>query len=82
MTWKASLRFTRARLVGYHTMADDLIGIADNPKADAAAVNRDRLKVDTRKWPLSKALPKIYGDKLEAFTQVQAVDANREPIRT
>jgi len=27
-------------------------------------VARDRLRVDTRKWLLSKALPKIYGDKL------------------
>jgi hypothetical protein len=26
---------------------------------------RDRLRVDTRKWLLSKALPKIYGDKVE-----------------
>jgi hypothetical protein len=25
-----------------------------------------RLQVDTRKWLLSKALPKIYGDKLTA----------------
>ena len=56
----------RARLVGYHTMADDIIEIADNPETDAASVQRDRLKVDTRKWLLSKALPKIYGDKLTA----------------
>jgi hypothetical protein len=59
-------QYARARLVGYHTMADDLVEIADNPATDAVAVNRDRLKVDTRKWLLSKALPKIYGDKLTA----------------
>lgn len=58
--------YARARLVGYHTMADDIIEIADNPERDAAAVNRDRFKVDTRKWLLSKALPMIYGDKLTA----------------
>ena len=29
-------------------------------------MNRDRLRVDPRKWLLSKALPKIYGDKLTA----------------
>ena len=51
-------------------MADELIEIADNPETEAAAVNRDRLKVDTRKWLLSKALPKLYGDKL-------AIDAAR-----
>lgn len=27
-------------------------------------VNRSKLRVDTRKWLLSKALPKIFGDKL------------------
>ena len=28
-------------------------------------VQRSRLRVDTRKWLLSKALPKVYGDKLQ-----------------
>jgi hypothetical protein len=27
-------------------------------------LQRSRLRVDTRKWLLSKALPKVYGDKL------------------
>jgi hypothetical protein len=29
------------------------------------ALERTRIRLDTRKWLLSKALPKIYGDKLE-----------------
>ena len=28
-------------------------------------IRHRRLQVDTRKWALSKALPKIYGGKLE-----------------
>ena len=28
-------------------------------------IQHRRLQVDTRKWALSKALPKIYSDKLE-----------------
>jgi len=28
-------------------------------------IGRSRLRVDTRKWYLSKVLPKIYGDKLQ-----------------
>jgi hypothetical protein len=36
-------------------------------------INRDRLRVDTRKWILSKMNPKKYGDKLE-------VDAHTENI--
>jgi len=27
-------------------------------------VQRSRLRIETRKWILSKALPKIYGDKV------------------
>lgn len=33
-------------------------------KVDHDAVQRARLKIDTKKWLLSKALPKIYGDKV------------------
>ena len=33
---------------------------------DNTAVARNRLRVDSRKWMLSKMLPKIYGDKIEA----------------
>jgi hypothetical protein len=71
-------QYARAREVGYQRMADDLVDIADGKRVDwvAAAgdaesadgpkdaVQRDRLRVDTRKWLLSKALPKIYGDKV------------------
>ena len=74
--------YARARLVGYHTMADDLIEIADDGTNDFVEKERpdgtkhtafdgehvqgSRLRVDTRKWLLSRALPKIYGDKLTA----------------
>ncbi len=33
-------------------------------RMDATAVARNRLRVDSRKWYLSKVLPKVYGDKL------------------
>lgn len=33
---------------------------------DATAVARNRLRVDARKWLLSKLVPKKYGDKLQA----------------
>ena len=55
-----STQYARAREIGYQSMADDLTEIADAKDGDPA---RDRLRVDTRKWLLSKALPKIYGDK-------------------
>ena len=45
---------------------------------DSTAVARNRLRVDTRKWMLSKMLPKVYGDKLETTLQ----GANGGPIET
>jgi hypothetical protein len=54
-------KYARARELGYQKMADDLVDIAD----ESGDPNRNRLRVDTRKWLLSKALPKIYGDRLE-----------------
>lgn len=34
-------------------------------KSDNTAVNRDKLRVETRKWAMNKLLPKIFGDKVE-----------------
>lgn len=73
-------QYARAREIGYHAMADELIEIADDGTNDwmerqgddGAAhvingehVQRSRLRLDTRKWLLSKALPKVYGEKLQ-----------------
>lgn len=70
-----SNQYARARETGYAVMADELIEIADdgrndtykdeegNEKPAIDVIARSRLRVDTRKWLLSKALPKIYGDK-------------------
>lgn len=55
-------QYAKARETGYRLMADDLTEIADDKSGDPA---RDRLRLDTRKWLLSKALPKVYGDKLQ-----------------
>lgn len=73
-------QYAKAREVGYHAMADELVEIADDGKNDwmerqdedeqrtyvlnGEHVQRSRLRLDTRKWLLSKALPKIYGDKI------------------
>ena len=58
--------YTRAREARADIIADEIIQIADNCKGeDNVAVQRDRLKVDTRKWLLSKLMPKRYGDRIE-----------------
>jgi hypothetical protein len=76
-----AVRYTRAREIGYHSMADEIFDIADDGRNDWMErtnartgetdqvpnhenINRSRLRVDSRKWFLSKVLPKIYGDKL------------------
>lgn len=70
-------RYARAREAGLAMMADDTLEIADdgsndtyvdsdgNKRTDHDVVARSRLRVDTRKWLLSKLLPKTYGDKLD-----------------
>lgn len=70
-------------------MADELLEIADDgsndttknkageDSLDAEWMARSRLRVDTRKWLLSKALPKIYGDK----TAIVGGSEEDEPVR-
>jgi hypothetical protein len=74
-------QYARAREAGYQKLADEMLEIADDSSRDLIeretrdggrilTVNHDhiaraRLRVDTRKWILSKMLPKIYGDKLQ-----------------
>lgn len=91
-----SAQYEKARLAGYGRMADELLDIADDGTNDyvererengtkhvvfdSEHVQRSRLRVDTRKWLLSKALPKVYGDKIETTNKVQAVDENGKPL--
>ncbi len=54
--------YARAREAGNRRLADELIEIADDASMDP---QRSKLMVDTRKWVLSKQLPKDYGDRVE-----------------
>ena len=54
-------RYTRARMIQAERMFEDLVRISDG----GGDVARDRLRVDTRKWFLSKLAPKIYGDRIQ-----------------
>lgn len=73
-------KFDEARILQAEGLADELMEIADDgtndyvervrdgkteTAFDAEHVARSRLRVDTRKWYLSKVLPKVYGDKLQ-----------------
>lgn len=56
-------QYETARNIQAETMFEELLEIADNSKQEN--VMRDRLRVDTRKWYLSKVLPKKFGEKLD-----------------
>jgi hypothetical protein len=64
-------KYARARSRGYEKLANEVLLISDAPcegpngYADNALVQKQRLQVESRKWMLSKMLPKIYGDKIE-----------------
>jgi hypothetical protein len=74
-------QYARAREAGIELMADELLDISDDGRNDfmerdlgdgvvaqqlnAEHIQRSKLRVDTRKWLLSKLAPKKYGDKLD-----------------
>lgn len=63
--------YTHAKEVQAEIMAEEIMEIADAAEDDVSAVGsvnhehiqRSRLRVDTRKWVMSKLLPKKYGDR-------------------
>ena len=60
-------QYAHARAKAYKMLADEILEDASPKSEDSAVlVARDRLLVDTKKWMLSKMLPKIYGDKVQA----------------
>lgn len=65
-------RYARARDDLIERIADEILSISDQDvpltaegKKDWAAVQKQRLQVDSRKWLLSKLAPKKYGDRIE-----------------
>ena len=70
-------QYARAREVGYARLAEEILQIADTPVkgtkettkewgteiSEGDMIEHRKLQVDTRKWMLSKMLPKVYGDK-------------------
>ena len=73
---KFAEQYARAREAQMEVMAQEIIDIADDSSKDTEVgedgkarqnsewINRSRLRVDARKWLMSKLAPKKYGDKL------------------
>lgn len=71
-----SENYMRARNIQAELMFEELLEIADDATndwmerrgeqvEDHEVTNRSKLRVETRKWYLSKVLPKKFGDKLD-----------------
>lgn len=93
-------QYARARASQAERMLDEIIQIADDvsqdteygdagPKANAEWINRSRLRVDARKWAMSKLAPKKYGDKLDLTSDgekiagpavFQVIPASQRPV--
>ena len=76
-------RYARATEIRTEVMAQEIEDIADESQFDIyisdetgqeitnhEVIARSRLRVDTRKWLLSKMNPKKYGDKIEVDTTI------------
>ena len=70
------LQYARAMAKRAESIFEDILDIADDGSNDKMIVDgvemtnheniqRSRLRVDSRKWFLSKIMPKLYGDKLD-----------------
>ena len=79
-------RYLIARGIGCDVMAEETFEIADDASNDwmenndpdnpgyrlnGEHINRSRLRVDTRKWYISKIAAKVYGDRLNVDHGVQ-----------
>lgn len=56
-------RYTGAREAGVHALFEEINTIADECKGDKDAINKARLRIDSRKFTVSKLNPKKYGDR-------------------
>ena len=72
-----SKRYARASEIRSDVIFEDILQIADDQENDVYTdedgkefvnhnvINRARLRVDSRKWMLSKMMPKKYSDKIQ-----------------
>jgi hypothetical protein len=80
-----SKQYARATEIRAEKLFDEIIDIADETSNDTytdetgkeytnhEVINRSRLKIDARKWVLSKLNPKKYGDKIDHTTDGEKI---------
>lgn len=66
-------QYARAKAEMADSLFDDILAIADNRendrdedgRADVDHIQRQRLRIEARKWMAGKLKPKVYGDKID-----------------
>ncbi len=62
--------FAQAKQAQLQAMAEDIVDLASDDTLDP---HDKRIRIDTRKWLLSKLIPKTYGDKLDVTSGSEAL---------
>ena len=63
--------YDEAKAMQQELMFDEMMEIADdNEGDDLIKVNRDKLRIDARKWGMAKLAPKKYGDNKSVSVDV------------
>ena len=70
-------QYARAQEDRASAMAEDILDIADDE--ECADVQKAKLRIDTRKWLMSKMAPKKYGDKV--MNEHSGPDGGPIPVR-
>lgn len=82
---KKADRYARACTARQEVLFEEIIEIADTSgndiyeidgvvKIDHENIQRDRLRVDARKWALAKMNPKKYGDKIDMTSDGEKIN--------
>ena len=86
-------RYAQAREAQADYLLEELLDIADNTEGDTYTdakgnvrvdhenINRSRLRVDTRKWVITKLAPKKYGDRVEEVAK-EELTIHNVPTKT
>jgi hypothetical protein len=86
--------YAQAREDRADKIADEIVAISDEVEVatkyegeevrlamDAAAVARNRLRVDARKWVASKLKPRVYGEKLDVTQELTVKNLTDEQMQ-
>lgn len=80
-------KYARAAEIRSEMIFEEMLDIADKQdkdvyidadgkeRTDHNVIHRNKLQIDTRKWYLSKIMPKKYGDKVDITTNNQSLNA-------